>query len=601
MALPEFTTDLNIIQKLDDEPNDIGGLTAAELKAKFDESGLVIKKWLNETLLPALIAANLGYSSSDTIEAENIQAAIEYVRAHGSAETKALQDAVADDLATLSTQITIKYDALSNQVSVNYDTLTDKMDENYKSLHNEITQVVVGVIPDGSISRQKLAEDVINLITSLQNDLSDAQDKLEELDAREVVIDPATQAADGLMSKEDKAKLDGIADNATRVLVDTELSEESANAIENKAVYAAIQSALQALTEGLSGKANSTHTHTKSDITDLVIDAAPTADSTNPVSSGGVYSAVEEVKDAAQDAVDEYASSWGEIAMRNIGEILAVRAHSGEHLTHEGIIADAFQDTSLMDTYSGGLLFLNKRLELAAVQAASGTVSFSGATDFNASIISKEIITEKVWADIFTFRPEGYCVATKLTLKTGSSTSTGTPAHMKLSIWKGSTKLCETAMGVINHYSDATESAAEYTINQALDPNFTYTMKLWIENKTMYSATLSYVKFDVTPSSYNTGMATCSGISLLSGAKRVIVLVHATAAVPTVSVRFASSGSFTTLFNPSISDTKLPDGTACKLREYAANAPDGAQTVQVRLSVSGSSCKIYDYALIQLP
>ena len=48
--------DLNIIQKLDDEPNDVGGLTSAELKAKFDESGNIIKKYINETLIPALLA-----------------------------------------------------------------------------------------------------------------------------------------------------------------------------------------------------------------------------------------------------------------------------------------------------------------------------------------------------------------------------------------------------------------------------------------------------------------------------------------------------------------------------------------------------------------
>ena len=40
--------DLNIIQKLDDEPNDVGGLTSAELKEKFDESGNIIKKYVNE-------------------------------------------------------------------------------------------------------------------------------------------------------------------------------------------------------------------------------------------------------------------------------------------------------------------------------------------------------------------------------------------------------------------------------------------------------------------------------------------------------------------------------------------------------------------------
>ena len=30
--------DLNIIQKLDDEPNDVGGMTSAELKATFDKA-----------------------------------------------------------------------------------------------------------------------------------------------------------------------------------------------------------------------------------------------------------------------------------------------------------------------------------------------------------------------------------------------------------------------------------------------------------------------------------------------------------------------------------------------------------------------------------
>lgn len=48
--------DLNIIQKLDDEPNDVGGLTSAQLKAKFDEAGLVIQKYINESLIPDLLS-----------------------------------------------------------------------------------------------------------------------------------------------------------------------------------------------------------------------------------------------------------------------------------------------------------------------------------------------------------------------------------------------------------------------------------------------------------------------------------------------------------------------------------------------------------------
>ena len=48
--------DLNIIQALDDEPNDVGGLTSAQLKAKFDEAGNTIKAYINETLIPAVLA-----------------------------------------------------------------------------------------------------------------------------------------------------------------------------------------------------------------------------------------------------------------------------------------------------------------------------------------------------------------------------------------------------------------------------------------------------------------------------------------------------------------------------------------------------------------
>lgn len=48
--------DLNIIQALDDEPNDVGGLTSAQLKAKFDEAGNTIKEYINTKLIPAVLA-----------------------------------------------------------------------------------------------------------------------------------------------------------------------------------------------------------------------------------------------------------------------------------------------------------------------------------------------------------------------------------------------------------------------------------------------------------------------------------------------------------------------------------------------------------------
>lgn len=52
MALTKLTKDMNIIQKLGDEPNDVDGLSAAELKAKFDEGNNAMKDWVNNTFIP---------------------------------------------------------------------------------------------------------------------------------------------------------------------------------------------------------------------------------------------------------------------------------------------------------------------------------------------------------------------------------------------------------------------------------------------------------------------------------------------------------------------------------------------------------------------
>ena len=70
----------------------------------------------------------------------------------------------------------------------------------------------------------------------------------------------ATSATAGYMSSSDKSKLDGIDSGATKVTVDTSLSSTSTNPVQNKVVNSA-----------LSGKANSSHTHTASQISDLTV------------------------------------------------------------------------------------------------------------------------------------------------------------------------------------------------------------------------------------------------------------------------------------------------------------------------------------------
>lgn len=66
MALTQFTKDMNIISALDDEPNDVGGLSADELKAKFDEGGLAVKSYINGTLL---VEINTKLATKDELNA----------------------------------------------------------------------------------------------------------------------------------------------------------------------------------------------------------------------------------------------------------------------------------------------------------------------------------------------------------------------------------------------------------------------------------------------------------------------------------------------------------------------------------------------------
>ena len=76
MGIPKFEGDVEVIQKLSDLPNANEGLTAEELKARFDEAAVMLKQYINDTLVPAIRAANVPFQSSTTIAADNVQAAI---------------------------------------------------------------------------------------------------------------------------------------------------------------------------------------------------------------------------------------------------------------------------------------------------------------------------------------------------------------------------------------------------------------------------------------------------------------------------------------------------------------------------------------------
>ena len=145
MGLPPFDHDMDIIQKLDDEPNDVGGLTAAELKAKFDEPGNAVKQYMNTALIPAVDAAvdhvdqvaEIGQFTADNIKEwldEHPEAtttvedgAITTAKLHDGAvtETKLGNGAVAAEkladgavtMAKLASDVTGEFDDLDDQIT----------------------------------------------------------------------------------------------------------------------------------------------------------------------------------------------------------------------------------------------------------------------------------------------------------------------------------------------------------------------------------------------------------------------------------------------------------------------------------------------------
>ena len=104
MALTRLTDDLDIISVLDNEPNDVGGLSADEFKAEFDKAGNIIKKYINEVLLTELASAigaeNIGIAKVDGLTGiGTVQAALAKIEKQMADMT---QGAVAD--ASISTE-----------------------------------------------------------------------------------------------------------------------------------------------------------------------------------------------------------------------------------------------------------------------------------------------------------------------------------------------------------------------------------------------------------------------------------------------------------------------------------------------------------------
>ena len=164
MALPTCNEDMNIISKLDDEPNDVGGLSAASLKAKFDLAGHLLKKALND-LVAALgnnaAAKSIGFTPTTAVNKTNVQDAIENVQSQIAGVS---QSGIADASVTAAkiADGAVGTAALAD-AAVTYDKIKDKAVGSAKLADNGVSAKKIASnavqerhIFDGSVTEGKI-------------------------------------------------------------------------------------------------------------------------------------------------------------------------------------------------------------------------------------------------------------------------------------------------------------------------------------------------------------------------------------------------------------------------------------------------------------
>lgn len=164
MALPTCNEDMNIISKLDDEPNDVGGLSAASLKAKFDLAGNLLKKAIND-LVAALgnnaAAKNIGFAPTTAVNKTNVQDAIENVQSQIAGVSQA---GIADGAVTAAkiADGAVGTAALAD-AAVTYDKIKDKAVGSAKLADNGVSAKKIASnavqerhIFDGSVTEGKI-------------------------------------------------------------------------------------------------------------------------------------------------------------------------------------------------------------------------------------------------------------------------------------------------------------------------------------------------------------------------------------------------------------------------------------------------------------
>lgn len=163
MALTKMTKDMAIIQALDDEPNDVGGLTAQELKEKFDEAGETIKKYLNETLTSELDTALAGtVPTTRTVNRHPLSADVIVTKSDvglGNVENTSDADKPVSTQQKAALMLKAnKTDVLEKENTTPFTPSADYHPATKKYVDDTTSDIAIGILPDKSVTSEKLAD-----------------------------------------------------------------------------------------------------------------------------------------------------------------------------------------------------------------------------------------------------------------------------------------------------------------------------------------------------------------------------------------------------------------------------------------------------------
>ena len=144
MGLEKLNTDLGFIQKLSTYPNEEDGLSAEELKAKFDEGPIEIQNYINETLIPQLDATYdmlMIDLESCAVQDHNLKELISQNKTNIDS-LQLQQETHADSIDKLTDRMSSAEDRLSEEETAleGYEGRIKELEEDQLSTDNELTR-----------------------------------------------------------------------------------------------------------------------------------------------------------------------------------------------------------------------------------------------------------------------------------------------------------------------------------------------------------------------------------------------------------------------------------------------------------------------------